>query len=123
MGLAASATGRGGQLVAQGPLQTDLPLLGVSRSKVYSVMPVGPISTPSAVRVGVSGADDMLPQPASRAAARIEALSSFMKFSPSVEKKAVRDCSLSIGFFELTIDRGGKREQGVSRERAGQGIT
>jgi hypothetical protein len=50
-------------------------------------MPVGPISTPSAVRVGVSGALlDMLPQPASRATARIEALNSFMSFSPSVKK-------------------------------------
>jgi hypothetical protein len=29
---------------------------------------------------------DMPPHPASRAAARIEALSSFMKFSPSVKK-------------------------------------
>ena len=46
-------------------------------------MPVGPMSTPSAVRVGVSGAlAVMLLQPASRATARIEALSIFfMVFS------------------------------------------
>jgi hypothetical protein len=44
-------------------------------------MPFGPTRMPSAVRVGVSGAaGDMLPQPASSAAARIEALSNFMQF-------------------------------------------
>jgi hypothetical protein len=36
----------GGQLVAQGPLQTDFALPALSLSKVYSVMPLGPTSTP-----------------------------------------------------------------------------
>ncbi|MCY1371016.1 hypothetical protein D9M69_581430 [compost metagenome] len=66
----------GGQLVAQGPLQALLPLLAVSRSKVYSVRPCGSVSTPL-VTFTVGGMVPALPppmpmpeQPASRTAAQ-----------------------------------------------------
>src|SRR5262245_55889571 len=65
--LSLAAAINGGQLVAHCPLQTLLPAPAASRSKVYSVMPLLPTSTPSAV---LAGAEPIprLAQPAPAAA-------------------------------------------------------
>ena len=68
--LSPSAAISGGQLVAQGPLQTDLPLSAVSLSKVYKVMPLGPTSTPLAT---LAGAGAMLAQAPNKAALKVNA--------------------------------------------------
>ena len=60
----------GGQLVAQGPLQTDLPAPCGSLSNTYSVMPLGPTSAPSATRAGALPLA-MAAQPESRARVRV----------------------------------------------------
>src|SRR5512140_3213651 len=72
---------KGGQLVAQGPLQTDLPLPAASRSNVYRVMPLGPTRAPSAVLAGLE--DIIEAQPAIRLAAA-RARKSFFMIAPAV---------------------------------------
>src|SRR3990167_3012274 len=107
----------GGQLVAQGPLHTDLPLPAASRSNVYSVMPPAPTSTPSMVFTGESF---MVAQPANAAAATKEAIeiSFFMGFSRVwCRRRRMLPCTGTNTWAQRFIPR---RRKKISRAALGE---